>query len=396
LSGIPQAQAQTFSSGSTGADGALNLTTAGTILFNPPAMTPPLHPTISNVFNFTTVTIASGVTLTVSGGIFQAPVYWLATGAVEIDGTVDLSGAVGNSGGTSLQQRVPALPGAGGYPGGVGGWTGNNQAVAEPGSGPGGGGVTSGAGNGVSATYTGGQDPVPILGGSGGGGGSCAGSGTFGGGGGAGGGALIIASSVSITVKGSILAPGGGGGYTVCQSGGGGGGGVIRLVAPVVTTSGSLSVAGGGICCGLGPGASGLVRLEYFQGSIGGSITGTSVTGIPFPVLAPTTAPSAIEVASIAGTAINANPFMFPNTTLNTASPVAVVIQAQYVPKGTVPMLYIFSESGSDQVIAVPALVGTLQSSTATVNVAFPPGASYGYVKAVWNNGPIANIRTKQ
>jgi hypothetical protein len=392
LSGVSSVQAQSYSSGSTGADGAFNLTTTGTVLFNPPNMIPPIHPTISNVFNFTTINIASGVTLQVSGGIFQAPVYWLATGAVEIDGIVDLSGAPGHAGGISLAQRVPSLPGAGGYPGGVGGWAGNNQAMPESGGGPGGGAPGSGANtNGTSATYTGGQDPIPILGGSGGGGGNCAGTGTFAGGGGAGGGALIIASNVSITVKGSILAPGGNGGYVPCQYGGSGGGGVIRLVAPVVTTAGSLSVKGG---TSQDTAASGIARLEYFQGSIGGSISGTYVTSIPFPALAPTTVPSAIQVTSIAGTPVNANPFTFPNSTITTTAPVAVVIGAQYVPTGTVSTLYVFSDSGSDQVIPVPALAGTLASSTATVNVSFPPGASYGYVKAVWNNGPITNVAT--
>src|ERR1035441_3629711 len=71
--------------------------------------------------------------------------------------------------------------------------------------------------------------------------------------------------NVSITVKGSILAPGGNGGYVPCQYGGSGGGGVIRLVAPVVTTAGSLSVNGG---TSQDTAASGIARLEYFQGSI--------------------------------------------------------------------------------------------------------------------------------
>lgn len=363
-------------------------------------MTPPLTPAISNVFNFTTINIASGVTLQVSGAIFQAPVYFLATGAVEIDGTIDLSGGAGNNAGNSLSQRVPALPGAGGYPGGVGGWSGNNQAQVEPGSGPGGGAAGTVSTNGVNASWTGGQDPIPILGGSGGGGSTCAGS-TFGPGGGAGGGALIIASSVSITVKGSILANGGSTGSQACGFfGGGGGGGVIRLAAPIVTLSGGslLSVLGGAGPASLA--ASGLVRLEYSQGTIAGTINGTYVTGIPFPVLAPTTNPSAIQVASIGGAPINANPFQFPNVPINTLSPLAVVINAQYVPPGTVPTLYVFSDSGPDQVIngsstpAMPPLSGTLTSSTATVNVAFPPGASYGYVKAVWNNGPITNVGT--
>ncbi len=124
-----------------------------------------------------------------------------------------------------------------------------------------------------------------------------------------------------------------------------------------------------------------------------GTINGTYVTSVPFPVLAPVTNPSAIQVSSINGTAINANPFQFPNSTINTTAAVPVVINAQYVPTGTTPTLYVFSESAADQVVAVPALAGTLASSTATVNVTFPPGASYGYVKAIWNDGPITNAQ---
>ena len=38
------------------------------------------------------MTIGAGVTVKMSGRILTAPVYWLATGAVQIDGTLDLNG----------------------------------------------------------------------------------------------------------------------------------------------------------------------------------------------------------------------------------------------------------------------------------------------------------------
>jgi hypothetical protein len=47
-----------FSSGSTGSDGALNLTTPGTTVFDPVAMG--LNPAGDNIFNFTTINDRAG------------------------------------------------------------------------------------------------------------------------------------------------------------------------------------------------------------------------------------------------------------------------------------------------------------------------------------------------
>src|SRR2546425_8203095 len=86
------ATAQTFSSGSTGSDGALTYNTPGTYVFDPTAFNPPLDPSGDGIFNFTTITIAAGVTVKLSGAVINGPVTWLAQGAVKIDGTIDLSG----------------------------------------------------------------------------------------------------------------------------------------------------------------------------------------------------------------------------------------------------------------------------------------------------------------
>src|SRR5438128_975574 len=60
------AQAQTFNSGSDGSDGSLILTTAGTYTFDPNDTTifgRVLDADGDGVYNFTTITIGSGVTL---------------------------------------------------------------------------------------------------------------------------------------------------------------------------------------------------------------------------------------------------------------------------------------------------------------------------------------------
>ena len=87
FAGISSAFAQGFSSSSTGADGALNITSNTTLQL--PA---------SGTFNYTTVNVASGATLSFALNATNTPVTMLATGAVTISGTISLnaSGVRGN------------------------------------------------------------------------------------------------------------------------------------------------------------------------------------------------------------------------------------------------------------------------------------------------------------
>src|SRR5687767_7709957 len=80
------AAAQTFVSGSTGADGPLNATTNITLNVPP-----------DGVFNFTTVNIANGVSVRFNRNALNTPVYILATGNVTLSGMFDVSGANGSS-----------------------------------------------------------------------------------------------------------------------------------------------------------------------------------------------------------------------------------------------------------------------------------------------------------
>jgi hypothetical protein len=62
-----------------------------------------------------------------------------------------------------------------------------------------------------------------------------------------------------------------------------------------------------------------------------------------------------------------------------------VNVEAQYIPVGTIPMVIVMSETGSDESIACSAgLAGTLQKSTCSAQVTFPAGGSRGFVKATW------------
>jgi hypothetical protein len=398
-------QGPPFSSNSTGSDGALNLTTPGTIYFDPKSFTPPLNPAGDNIFNFTTINIAAGVTLKLSNKILTGPVFWLASGTVTINGTIDLSGEDGMPA-PDASSRVPAEGGAGGYGGGIGGTVVSgmpNLPLAEPGNGPGGGGAAPATANfeGGAATFTASEFLIPLIGGSGGGGANVGSATSFGYGGGGGGGAILIASSVSITVNGSILANGGSGtprsqGCSALPSpcSGVGAGGAIRLVSNAIHGSGALQVASGsnGFYQNFSvPGPSpGRIRLEAltntFLNGDGGSATPVVSTSSPFSLALPASAPGSLKVTSIGGIPINANPFGFPDATISSSSAVIVNIQAQFIPPGTVPTLTVFSEAGPDQVITCAPLQGTLQQSTSTASVPFPPGGSRGFVKATWTH----------
>jgi hypothetical protein len=220
-------KAQIFSSGSTGADGTLDLTSGDRVVVLPP----------SGVLNYTTVTIPAGRTLTFQKNSRNTPVTMLVQGNVVIEGTISVD-APGNN--FCCDGR---LAGPGGFPGGNDG----------PGFGPGGG-QTAGA----NGSWVGPLNLFPILGGSGG-----DGRDGFIGIGGGGGGAILLASSTSITVtSGARITASGGMSDTFNVRGTAGSGGAIRLVAN------SLSVAGALFACNKWSGfhnqsgPCGVIRLE--------------------------------------------------------------------------------------------------------------------------------------
>src|SRR5215831_4544171 len=105
-----------FSSGSTGADGALDFSTAtpgSVVVFDPSKFTSAPHITGQNIFNFTTITIPAQVTVVLSGQNLSGPVFWLAQGDVRINGTLTLNGQNGATRTVDTALRIPALAGPG-------------------------------------------------------------------------------------------------------------------------------------------------------------------------------------------------------------------------------------------------------------------------------------------
>ena len=84
--GASPALAQTFNSGSTGADGA----------FNPPIGTTTLALPPNGVLHFTTVNIPAFATVKVTRNAASTPVTILASGNVTIAGVIDIRGTDGS------------------------------------------------------------------------------------------------------------------------------------------------------------------------------------------------------------------------------------------------------------------------------------------------------------
>jgi hypothetical protein len=374
-------QAQ-FSSGSTGSDGALNLTTSGTVTLDPTTLP---NQCANNVCNFTTINIGANTVVVLTSQLWRnSSVVWLASGAVTIAGTVHadgMGGAIMSSSNPGLN-RFPAAPGPGGFPGGVGGYL---AQPAQPGAGFDGGAAGSpnsqGGGYATYGYYN--NQLTPLIGGSGGGGGA-QGTAVAGGNGGGGGGALRIVSTSSITVNGLITANGGNGNGGIGPgnggSGGGGSGGVIHLVAPTVTGTGTLQT--------YNPTNTGVIEISATTNTFNSSgHQGPYIAaGLYAPPL-PSGVPS-VTVTSVNGVSApqypTANP-MVPDVTINTASTVSVVIATQNIPTSTAITLYLTSENAPDSSVTCGALTGTVASATATcTSVNFPSGVTITNILAVW------------
>ncbi len=377
------AAAQAFTSGSTGADGPFNPTctpTPCTVIVTLPA---------SGVFNFTTITVPSNVTVQFTRNVANTPVTVLATGSVLINGTLDVSGNPAAAWGR------PGQGGPGGFDGGVGA-DGVTTTRAGNGLGPGGGtgglGTAGGGGGGFSTPGTGGSlwqsgggatpgtggasygGPAlrPPLGGSGGGGGGTT-LGTATGEGGGGGGALLLASSTSITLNSypAIRANGGDGGG---GRGGAGSGGAIRLIAPAITGAGWLHAQGGAGGGYGGAGGVGRIRLEATTLSYTGTTTPLATAALPQPVYPPAGQPS-LAITSVGGIAAPATPtgsfLASPDIVLptGTTNPVEVVLTASHIPPGTAILVTATPQSGTPTTATSTGLSGTLDSATATASL---------------------------
>ena len=321
------AEAQTFSSGSTGASGALSLSANETRVIQVPE---------SGIFNFTTVTVPTGATLQFSPNQRNTPVI-LAQGAVTIDGTIDVSPPCSNS-------YICNAPGPGGFYGGTAGQSGFGPAGGAPGQ---------------SGQWVGPLSLVPPVGGSGGGGNNT-GFYAYGTGGG---GAIVIASSVSILCNGRINAS-----STQAFAAGPGAGGAIRLVANNVTGNCQL------LAEGMQGAGHGLIRIEAPVGqlSYAGLPTHAAVLSTTNPQVLPSPTTAALTIASIGGFPVLSDAGVRPGTVdvvlpRGLSDPISVAVQGRNIPVGTQVNLPL---TGSSGVTYTPTtLTGSFDLSSATLPV---------------------------
>jgi hypothetical protein len=384
-----------FSSGSTGADGALAPTANQT-----------LQVPESGIFNFTTVNIPSGVTVKFTRNSKNTPVTILATGNITISGTIAVDGEValgngigGNGGpggakGGTAGLLIDSFIGTSGDGRGGGGGGYSNNGASNTGGGGGGFAVAGSNSGGAIAPYGiggssyGTYSLLPLLGGSGGGGGGSPTS-YRGGGGGGGSGSILFASSGTITINGSITARGGNGGYASAGgTGGGGSGGAVRLIANTIVGSGAIDVRGGnggGLYYGGsvgGAGGRGYVRAEaYYYSTFTPETYGIPVNiTMPNPIFPPNNAQ--IRIASVAGVSVPSSAkgslYGTPDIVLPGAlpNPVTVQIEASEVPLDSVVQISVTPPSGARTVFQSTPLSGQSTSSTATASITLPSGVS--------------------
>jgi hypothetical protein len=384
MSLLRMAHAQcSFSSGSTGADGA----------FNPTNSMPGTGWSISNnvvtvtnkpdgVFNFTSVYIETNWVVKFTHNTLNTPVHLLATTNVTIKGTIDVSGVdvVGTSG---------SAGGPGGFDGGAGG-----EGLPEGGNGFGpGGGVGDDQGTGGSfgaqtSQYSlppyGTIEIQPLIGGSGGGGATTVNSP---GGGAGGGGALLIASSKTIDVTGTIQANGGAGDYWAA---GDGSGGAIKLMANTLQGEGIIRAISSFIATSGNDGGAGRIRLEACE-NLRLTLTEPPATfGSPATVFLVTN--PTIRVVSIAGTntpAMPAGSLTVPDVYLPSGfvNPATIKVTASNINVGTSFKVVIAPAYGTN-LIGSNTLVGAYAFSSNTVSMSV-------YTDRVWRVNAVIDYIPK-
>jgi hypothetical protein len=392
---------------STGADGAYSPTTSGN--FDPVALG--LNAAGDNVFNFTSVNIPNGVQINMAANLMksQRPVVFLVSGAVNIQGVLNLSGASGSPSvaQSQFELRAPSEPGPGGYPGGAGG---SPNSAGERGAGPGSAAPTSGV-TGCSGSYVylgaggsgctpgpvyGNDQLLPLVGGSGGSGGASSSATSTGAGGGAGGGAIRVCSDSSITIN-QLYANGGNSGAN--YGGGAGSGGAIHLQSPTVTLNyggGEYIQAVGGNLPGVGSGSQGRIRIDT-NNLIGGAtnpapyvsalLTGP-YDGVPLPT------PPTLSVVSINGVVVPTQPldnYSPPDLAINATGTIPIVVKTSGIPNGATATFYIATDDevspGATDIVTTATITSNTATppvGTATLNVTLPEGVNRLFVRAVF------------
>jgi len=310
------------------------------------------------VFKYSSVNISSGTSVTFANHSSRAPVVWLVSGDVTINGNIILDGHY-----TSLNYTDTGEPGPGGFRGGT---------RAMSGFGPGGG--YSGYGYYSNPTYGyGNPQIVPLIGGSGGNAYNVSEGGA---------GAILIASSGTITINGTVSARPGYGASS---------GGAIRLIAGQLTGNGNIYVNASD---------PGRIRLEATNApGINLNITGVAnplafiVSPFPLTIWPATNAPI-VQVTTISNVNANLTVPADPKAslaagqddlTLATTNAVTITLQTFNYPTNGTVNVYIKSLSAGQTVLPASFVSGNNDSAMWQLTTVLPVNHTVIQARAVPN-----------
>lgn len=339
------------------------------------------------VFKYSSVTVLTNCTVTFKNHATRAPVVWLVSGDVTIDGTISLSGA------DHQVQPKPYLaePGPGGFRGGAGTY---GTLARGAGFGPGGGfrDQIGSYGSGITNRNYGNPSLLPLIGGSGGGSENHYNLN----GGGGGGGAILVASRQRITVNGSIVANGGRGMYTgsSLDTSYGGSGGGIRLVAAQTRGPGKVEALGQSPASyPQFAGGQGRVRIERTANTSTWLVApDPSVVELPngaTPLIwLPDNGPT-VRVFSVNGEAAPADPKAAfgaggPDVTLPEVSTAAVIVETVNVEAASQVFVRLTPRMNANATELQATLLETVAEDPLTIRwrAIFPVGIGYSAVQA--------------
>lgn len=333
------------------------------------------------VFEYSSINIPVGVTVTFKNHPSNPPVIWLVSGNVTIDGTVDLQGQSAISYG--LESLVPNLGGPGGFRGGPAGPDGRGDGL-----GPGGGGTNTTADTSNRPTYRSGNfeygNPsiLPLIGGSGGQANDALlhGSG--------GGGALLLAAN-QIELDGLITCRGGNtfynGGITFGENQRGSGG-AVRIIAQTLSGEGSISCLGGRYAYSgptdtnfLEEGSEGRIRIEANNFSEVGTFPETvAVPTANPPLIFPPANAATVRIVSVSNSPAPADPTAPLQSTSDIAiqnnGPVTITLQTTNFPLEGVVQVRVAEKFGNASYFTATNTGGNIASATWELSRTFADG----------------------
>ncbi len=356
------------------------------------------------VFKYSSVTIGPNAVVTFKNHPSRAPVVWLVTGNVVVNGVLDLSGQ------GSVVVPYNAEPGPGGFRGGSGfvsvpafagsgfGMGGASQSFSWWDNAPVPRGASYGTPGGEGIVPYGNPSLVPLIGGSGG-----SGSGDFHvstanfreRSGGAGGGAILIAAQGTITVGGIVKANGGDGKNPTDGVGSGcGSGGGIRLVCAKLQGNGQIIALPGDPVGGVAAsGGLGRIRIERFNNSnqlrVVPDPSVVDLTDGSAALLWPPVGAPSVRVVSVGGTNAPVDPragfaTVGADVTLPLVSSTQVVVETENVEKASQVIVRCTPKFSASYFTTNASLQATISTDPLVLRWAasVPVGSGYSAVQA--------------